>query len=65
VIEERHSFDLENEEVIGVIGGVLLDGLDGRGEDGPLKLQHAVPHVHLAQVPEVVCPHVAAERDAV
>ena len=79
VIEERQSFDLENEEFIGVIGvigvmgglgvfrvaaGVLFERPDGCGEDGPLKLQHAISHVHLAHVPEVVCPHKPAKMEA-
>ena len=68
VIKERQSFDLENEEIIGVFrvaGGVLFVRPDSCGEDGPLKLQHAISHVHLAHVPEVVCPHIPAKMEAV
>ena len=71
MIEERQSFDLENEELIGVMGvfrvasGVLFERPDGCSEDGPLKLQHAISHIHLAHVPEVMRPYVPAKMEAV
>lgn len=62
MIEESQTLDLEHIELVWVIraGGVGLGWLDAGGQDGPLELQYSVTHVHLAQVPKVMCTLIPA-----
>ena len=56
VVKEGQSFNLKYEELILILlGGLLrLHRLDRRRQDGPLKLQDSVAHIHFAQVAKVV-----------
>lgn len=56
VIKEGQSFDLKYEEVVLVCAGhvLRLHRLDRRRQDGPLKLQDSVAHIHFAHVAKVM-----------
>lgn len=56
VVEESQSCDLEHKDVtmVGAAGLPRRHRLHRRWQNGPLKLQDAVAHVHFAHVAEVV-----------
>lgn len=66
VIQEGETFDLEHVKALKV-GGAGVTGfarLNPCGCDSPLELQDSVTHVHLAQVPEVMCAFISAQITA-
>ena len=56
VVKEGQPFNLKHEELILVCAGDLLrlQRLDWCRQDGPLKLQHPVAHIHFTDVAKVV-----------
>lgn len=61
MVKESQSFDLKYEEVVLVCAAGLLrlHGLDRCRQDGPLKLQDSIAHIHFAQVAKVMSARIS------